>query len=65
MKNLPEVQETRVPSLVAKVPWSREWLPIALFLPGESHGQRKPAGYTSWSRKGLYTTEWLTHTHTH
>ena len=25
---------------VGKIPWRREWLPIPVFLPGESHGQR-------------------------
>ena len=26
--------------LVRKIPWRRKWLPIPVFLPGESHGQR-------------------------
>ena len=30
---------------VGKIPWRREWLPAAVFLPGEAHGQRSPAGY--------------------
>ena len=34
------MQETRVRSLVGKIPWSREWQPTLVFLPGESHGQR-------------------------
>ena len=25
--------------------------PTPVFLPGESHGQRSPAGYSPWSRK--------------
>ena len=27
---------------VGKICWRREWLPTAVFLPGESHGQRSP-----------------------
>ena len=26
-------------------PWRREWLPIPVFLPGESHGQRSLEDY--------------------
>ena len=33
-----------------------------MFLPGEFHGQRSLAGYSSWGGKELDTTEWLTHT---
>ena len=31
---------------LGRVPWRREWLPIPVFLPGESHGQRGLAGYS-------------------
>ena len=31
---------------VGKIPWRREWLPISVFLPGESHGQRSLVGYS-------------------
>ena len=30
---------------------SREWLPTPVLLPGESHGQKSLAGYSSWGRK--------------
>ena len=50
---------------VGKIPWSREWQPTSVFLPGESHGQKSLAGYSPWDRKESYTTEQLTHTHTH
>ena len=33
---------------VKKIPWRREWLPTPEFLPGESHGQRRLAGYSPW-----------------
>ena len=38
---------------------------IPVFLTGEFHGQRSLVSYSPWSRKGLDTTEQLTHTHTH
>ena len=30
---------------------SRAWQPTPVFLPGESHGQRSPAGYGPWGHK--------------
>ena len=42
---------------VRKIPWRRTWQPTPVFLPGESHGQRSPAGYSPWSHKELDTTE--------
>ena len=27
------------------MPWRRKWQPMAVFLPGKSHGQRSLAGY--------------------
>ena len=41
------------------------WQPLPVFLPGEVHGQRSPAGHRSWGHKESDTTVWLTHTHTH
>ena len=29
---------------VGKIPWRRKWQPTPVLLPGESHGQRRPAG---------------------
>ena len=49
---------------VGKIPWRREWQPIPVFLPGESHGQRSlagcssPCGHKEWTLKRL-----CTHTH--
>ena len=31
---------------VRKIPWRREWQPIPLFLPGDSHVPGSLAGYT-------------------
>ena len=39
--------------------------PTAVFMPGESHGQRSLAGYSPWSCKESDTTERLTHKHTY
>ena len=41
---------------VRKIPWRREWLRT----PGESHGLRSLAGYSSWGCKESDMTEWLT-----
>ena len=51
-KNPPAMQETRVLSLVGKIPWRREWLPTPVFLPGDSHGQRSLAGSMGSQRVG-------------
>ena len=48
-----------------RIPWRREWLPTPVFLPGEFHGQRRPAGYSPWDHKKSDTTEQLTYTHIH
>ena len=39
--------------------WRRRWLPTAVFLTGEFHGQRSLAGYNPWGPKELDTTEQL------
>ena len=36
---------------VRKSPWRRDWRPTQVFLPGESHGQRRLAGYGPWGRR--------------
>ena len=36
---------------VGKIPWRRKWQPTPVFLPGEFHGQRSLAGYSSWGGK--------------
>ena len=42
---------------VGKIPWRRAWQPIPVFLPGESHAQRSPAGYSPWGHKEPDATE--------
>ena len=46
-----------IPGSPGKMPWRREWLPTPVFLPGESHGQRRLAGYSPRGRKELGMTE--------
>ena len=41
-----------IPGL-GKSPWSKKWQPTPKLLPGEFHGQRSLAGYSSWGRKGV------------
>ena len=42
---------------VRKIPWRRKQLPTAVFLPGESRGQRSLMGYSTWGHKQSDTTE--------
>ena len=48
---------------VGKIPWRRNWQPTPVLLPGEVHGERSLAGYSSWDCKELDTTEILSHMH--
>ena len=59
VKNVPAVQETGLDPQIRKIPWRRKWQPIPVFLLGDSHGQRSPAGYSLWGYKELDMTEWL------
>ena len=47
-------------SWVGKIPWRIEWQPTPAILPGESHGQRSLAGYSTQGHKELDMTERLT-----
>ena len=49
VKNLP-ASETRVDPWIGKIPWSREWQPTPVILPGKSHVQRL-AGYSPWCQR--------------
>ena len=53
-----------IPGL-GKTPWSRARLPIPVFLPGESHGQRSLAGYSPWGHRELDTDEATEQAHMH
>ena len=41
--------------------WKREWQPTAVFLPGESHGQKSLAGSSPEGHKESDTTEATEH----
>ena len=57
VKNLPAMQEMRVWCLVRNIPWKRKYNPLQypIFLPGEFHGQRSLAGYSSRGCKRVGT----------
>ena len=39
--------------------WRRKWQPTPVFLPGDSYGQRRLAGYSPWGHEQLGMTEHL------
>ena len=49
VKNLPAMQETLVPSPDGKIPWRRKLQPIAVFLPGEVHGEWSQITFLFWN----------------
>ena len=48
-----------------KIPWRRKWKATPVFLPGNSHGQRRLEGYSSWSCKESSMTEVTVHARTY
>ena len=52
-----QVQSLHFNPWVRKIPWRREWQPIPIFLPGESHGQRRLVGYSPWGHQESNTPE--------
>ena len=44
---------------VGKIPWRRKWQSTPVLLPGKSHGQRSPVGYSPWGGKESNMTEQL------
>ena len=49
---------------VRRIPWSRKWQPVPVFMPGKFHGQSGLVDYSPWSHKEQDTTERLS-TRTH
>ena len=45
-----------------RFPWRREWQPTPVFLPGESHGQRRLVVYSTWVERVRH--DWVTDTFT-
>ena len=64
VKNLPanagDIRDLGLIPGSGKSPWRRAWQPTPVFLPGESHEQRRLVGYSSWGQKESDTTEQLT-----
>ena len=56
------MQETWVQSLGQEDSLEKEMQPTPVFLPGESHGQRRLVSYSPWGSKGLDMTERIAHT---
>ena len=56
VKNLPAMQKTQVQFLGWEDLLEIKWQPTPVFLPGNSHGQRRLAGYYPKSHKELDTT---------
>ena len=61
VKNLPtsagDMRDLGLIYRFGRSPWRRAWQPTPVFLPGESHGQRRLAGYSPWGHKGSVTTK--------
>ena len=49
---------------VRNILWRRKLQPTPVFLPGESHVQKRPEGYSTWGHRKSETTE-CTQTHIH
>ena len=54
-----------IQSVVQEDPLEKEMATHSSILPGESHGQRRLAGYSLYCRKELDATEATEHTHMH
>ena len=55
----------RFNSWVGKIPLRRSWQPTPVFLPGESHGQRRLAAYSPWDHKESITAKETWHAGKH
>ena len=62
VKSLLTKWETQIRSW-GSFPWRREWLPTAVFLGGEFHGQRSLVGHGPQGHRELDRTEVTEHTH--
>ena len=52
-------------SWVGKIPLRRSWQPTPVFLPGESHGQRRLEAYSPWDHKESITAKETWHAGKH
>jgi len=51
VKNILQCRRSRFDPWAGEIPWRREWLPTAVFLPGEFQGQRSLGGYSPWDHR--------------
>ena len=51
VKNPPALQETQVQLWEGTITSRMKWLPTPVFLPGEFHGQRSLAGYSTRAQR--------------
>ena len=58
------IKRHRFNPCMEKIPWKRAWQPTPVLLPGESHGQRRPAGYSPQGCTESDMTQVTQHTHT-
>ena len=57
VKILLQHRSQRFDPWVGKIPWRRAWQPTPVFLPGESHRQRRLAGYSPLGGRESDTTK--------
>ena len=60
VKNPPQFRRPGFDPWVEKIPWRWKWQPVAVFLPGEFHGQGSLADYSPWGHKESDITEQIT-----
>ena len=60
----PSDSKVQAISTMREICVQREWQPTAVFLPGESHGEKTLAGYSPRGCKESDMTEKLTHNNT-
>ena len=49
--------EIHLEAIHITLPWNRKWQPTPISLPGKFYAMRSLAGYSTWGRKELDTTE--------
>ena len=55
--NVGDCMRHRFDPWAGEMPWRRAWQPTPVFLPGDSHGQKSPVGYSSLGHKESDTTK--------
>ena len=56
-KSICQCRRCELDPWVGKIPWSRNWPPTPVFLPGKLHEQRSLVGYHPWGYKESGMTE--------